>query len=853
MSFSSKRNKGTFAARTRRIPLWKDGGVVQVIQRGGGLVFQRKVFDTVHDQLDPRRVFAVDTESILVAGKLTTDLVPMCFHDGGVLLDVHERADLIPAMLEQISVRFSVPLSRPSRTKQRTKRERRSGRKTRDGRRSKVPMANAVWFNMAYDLGRLFPDYADLRLIHSGVDSFTTVIDPRWSIEWERFIDGSAPQFTWFIRDRLKKRITKVVGTDVTGIWKTSLDKLLKTFGLAAKHAITDRWPHIHETPWEKFTPEMAQARREYALYDAKGTRDVHLESVDMLVDFDPRVVRRNGLAPPSAPGAAARMMFARSFSLHPDVDTWRGPPLWADVFGAAAYYGGRSACPEPGIATGAVLLDLKSCYPAAMALLPDPVDVFYRHVMESEGFDIERWRGRFGVMCISGESLDCVYPPFRIHDEDRLRYVYGRFENLAVTIPEIVIGVLRGALRVDRVHEGYWLDGSPEKSCIRDYVLDMYAIKEANPDAEEKPNARGRTAKLMINSPYGKTIEVQCQEIACESGIAVPDVRCHPRASLITASMMRCALASCKRAIKVTELWLGDTSIADAPMVEEARELFSRRLAKIRGADPDDLGHKILEVYCRTVHPIVGLDVPLAPLRDVVRASKTYKAGRYFMPAYGSQITGFASAQLGLMIACVGARACDTDSSSFVCPSGDPLQVPGVARYFEIMKASGYPAPRLDDPSTLIRDKRGLPTNLGTWAADLPKPSTESIYVRPKRYSHKYWNEKKNCFSYKQATHGMTRYQPPKIHPYASAAEAVHEEMRSMLEGKVVFYETRRAPRKGREAVRTRETVGEFVSHAVYVRNDPVPNTYLGADGRVRWVDLDSVEGVNETREAAE
>ena len=173
-------------------------------------------------------------------------------------------------------------------------------------------------------------------------------------------------------------------------------------------------------------------------------------------------------------------------------------------------------------------------------------------------------------------------------------------------------------------------------------------------------------------------------------------------------------------------------------------------------------------------------------------------------MPIYAAQITGFVAGQLGVRASCVDAVCGDTDSVHFIPRASSTKDV---ERYFAIMAEAGYQAPRVDRSETLIGG-----TNLGVWADEMPTPSAESYVVRPKRYSHRYWDPAKGgSWRYKQAIHGFSRFTCPEAEATKDRDEAArlrqvaaHEAMRKMLAGEDVVFEQRRAPRKGREAVRT-------------------------------------------------
>ncbi len=793
--------------------MWKGGDFVTVRYRGSP-EFHKQA--EVYTPFASERVIGCDTESTRKNGKLVTDLVPIAFHDGETVhSDRHDSGDPLSDALGEISERYGLDDPSPIQTTRRKK-----------GRRVTPPAVLTVWFNLPYDVSRLFHKRSDLYRLYSGSTGFDTDVGDTHTIEWERYIDKSAPQFRWFVRDHERELIWRAHGFDLTGYWKCSLEKALSAVGLEGKDDIEAVVHNVHDRPYESFSPAEIRAREQYAATDSRQTRLLWEETLKLLVKIDPRVIRKNGLPPASAPGAAARMMFARAFDLHPSIDRWRRPPDWADRLGALAYYGGRAFCARPGRHVHCVTLDLKSAYPHAMSRLPDPVTCRYIEITEGP-FNFEKWRGKWGVMVVSGEALDRVYPAFRIHEDDHLRYVAGRFHKIPVTIPELVIGVARGALRIDKVHDGVWLKGEPEKSFIRDFILDMYRIKEEN-----KKTPLGELAKLLMNSSYGKVIQVTAEELSWDSPLTVPNFQ--KNSGKIAASMLH---------ILATD---GNPDVG---------KLFFPGLAKDRG------GHEMAfekliggpaEKLVLTYAGYVDQNNPRRTVREVglqkfLRTAQTYNAGPYFMPVFASQITGFVSAQLGTMASCVQALAGDTDSVHFVCPTGEPIDHPDVQKYFEIMEKAGYPSPRKGGYSV---DGQGC--TLGMWEPESPCPSTESYLVRPKRYTHYFANTKKGPV-FKQATHGMSRFTTEdaervirdgtleksdrleKAKQYRQAA--IHDAMRELLvPGAIITYTKRGAPRKGRTAKRTGEVAGEFVAGEVTVNNPPVRGSRLCTDGWVRW-----------------
>jgi hypothetical protein len=168
-------------------------------------------------------------------------------------------------------------------------------------------------------------------------------------------------------------------------------------------------------------------------------------------------------------------------------------------------------------------------------------------------------------------------------------------------------------------------------------------------------------------------------------------------------------------------------------------------------------------------------------------------------------------------------------------------------------MQEAGYPSPRRDRDSNWHGgiDVPGM-ENLGGWELETPTPSVESVLVKPKVYSHRFADG-----SYKQAVHGFVKYDTPDLEALRASAlpreekakrarsikaEALHQAFSRLLEGLEVTWNTRRSPRKLRQALVQHRTVGEFVSQPVKACHNPDPNTDF-RDGWVHWLDFNRTE----------
>lgn len=721
--------------------------------------------------IDSGRIVGVDTESLTKKGKLTTVLVPLRFSTGDQLIEAG-TGTVLEKLLDSITGRFEVDGSeiRESQTKQRTKRKREHGNNRRDGRRVDISPVLLVFFNLPYDLGRLCSDQPQLlRAIGSGADTYFVDVG-NYRIEVAKMVLNHGAIFEWFVRNKIKNSITRIIAIDMVGYWKTSLAKAAKSLGVTEKIDIDSE---VFTKPFEAFTFEEWITFKEYALGDVQTTLELYHATVALLSTIDEKVIRRNGVIPPSAPGAAARITFAKAFSIHTDKTTWKRYPAWADQMGCDAYFGGRAFCVKPGIFEGLNVLDLKSAYAYAMCQLPDPVTVECKCIVprDIKNDQLLDYRGKFGVMYVSGHATDAIYPAFRIHDTEnnRLRYVYGEFHNLPMTIPELIIGIESGVLEINHIHKGVIMQGSSEDSFLRVAMQDFFAIK--NDESNEK--ALRDMAKLLGNSTYGKLIEVQHTQHFLDSELICPVFENGHEVVVELARLYAECPASefDDRASVLIEHW--------------QRHKIRCESLNCKGCGPEP----------------IDKSKPALPIRRGLSHLKRYKCGQYFMPLYAAQITGLVSACLGLMARITKAIQGDTDSvhGKYVTENSE---------YYSVMERAGYDAPK---------------TGIGCWELETKRPSIESVLVRPKMYSHRLGLD-----SFKQAKHGFSKY--------PNGQSVLHEVMKQIISrGNPVEYESKASPRKLREALIQKKEIGEFIRRDIQVSFVQDPNMYQ-VDGINLW-----------------
>jgi hypothetical protein len=774
-----------------------------------------------HEPIARERVFAVDTESLTAGGELRTLLTTAHFAEHGEIVESPDGRGMLVRLCRLVLDEFAEPENCPSWTKQRAKQK--NGK--RDGRRQTLDPVLSVWFNLAYDIGRLAADLPNvLKSMLVGADSYRVRLDDAIEIEVVRMHFGSSSSFEWFIRDKKQKTIARLLGIDLTGYWKTSLKEAAKTLGVSEKVDVEKLLGRLRalakernqttlfEIPREEWTDEeWALFAGEYALGDVKSTLELYHKTVELLTRIDARVVRKNGVVPPSAPGAAARITFARAFDIHPDIESWERAPQWADQFGCDSYHGGRVFCVYPGRRASYISLDIKSAYPWALACLPDPVTARYRPVSPRFEFEVALWRGRHGVLEVDGFESDDKHPALRVFDEThkRLRYVVGRFEGVRATIPEIVCGVLSGSLRIDRIRSGVLVDGSPDRSFLREGMRSFFGIKN---DAS-LPKPLRDMAKLLAVSTYGKLVEVNAAEYTIAETIPVPNFA----APEVAATMARIYASEGPARLGKLDHMPNDTAQLYADIMETIDEDGAdRRLAAVLS---------YVEALTVAGEPFDGSTT----LGEYMRAHTRHKCGQYFMPLYASMVTGLTSAVVGLLAKCVGAHQGDTDSvhvqvsPDFACRKDQPaseLGLPGFERFEELFAASGY---NVTIP--------GFP-ELGRWMCESPRPSFSTVLVRPKVYSHGFATDDGST-EWKQAKHGFAKWPRDKA--------ALHEFFAEYIDKRTVTYPSRPSPRKLRQAVLHGKPVGEFTSHPITMTLRDDPNTWRDAHGFVRWKPFDA------------
>jgi hypothetical protein len=655
-----------------------------------------------HSPLEATRIIGIDTESMRATEdneSIVTLSVQCHTHNTSYVKDTRDMDTPIVACFDMLWIEYAIPDVKPHVNKQRSKRKREQPhdkRTHRDGRINTIPPTLWVFYNLEYDFGRLFRQNRQMiRTITADLDSVRIQVEA-YEIEIvSQLVTGSCPSFEYFVRK--DGYIMRVFGMDIGAYWKGGLGKTAEAILKGESKVAMDK--ELFKLTLAMFDA-LPQTERDhfwkYASEDARLTREIYLATVDLLVQVEPLVVKRNGIIPPSAPGAAAKI----AFSWGPDV--WELPPTYIHQAGMNAYTGARVFNRKTQYVENVSVWDIVSAYPHVMTLLPDPATCTYP-LVKSKKFSLEEFKGQWGVVKIKGEGLDPYYPALRLHDEEnaRLRYIYGKFDNIWTTIPEMVIGVVSGRLRVDTIYTGFFIEGDNADSFLRKFVLEMFRIKAES----EKDSPMYLLSKLLMNALYGKLVEVKMSNTRSIQGEAAT------------------------------------LDVLKIPNLNDRKQEVYSAYAQKGGDGLVELYDEWYEQYPDTTDTI-----PFFMLFNSME--QVGKAGYYFLPMHGAQITGFVSAKLGLAAYCTIALQGDTDSIF-------TKQSEGFKEYKRLMDLAGYDCPM---------------EGLGAFECEIPEAS--GYLVKNKMYALKYTKKCKdhkdhaekdeNCKEcmkerVKLATHGIT------------------------------------------------------------------------------------------------
>ncbi len=176
-------------------------------------------------------------------------------------------------------------------------------------------------------------------------------------------------------------------------------------------------------------------------------------------------------------------------------------------------YRGGRTGGILHGRVSDISVYDFHSSYPASMCSLPSfNQEMAYIEVEDlrlENVLAILRETGN-AFLIVSGYESDMEYPSLITTISGKLTPIYGRFENISTTGVEFYVGCLSGSLSEIVVHRMVVLLDMDESVFLPFRFFANYAYERKN--TAEKGSVEYASAKLALNSAYGKLIESRTQ-----------------------------------------------------------------------------------------------------------------------------------------------------------------------------------------------------------------------------------------------------------------------------------------------------------------------------------------------------
>lgn len=586
-----------------------------------------------HEPIGEERVIGVDTESLNSKDGLVTVLTPFADAEGVHCQETFlrpDQGDPILVVVDYLFNKFSEPAADPRPGKGRAARSRVRYRMKHGTIITLAPVV-LVFYHMEYDLQRLFlPDSPFYQAIALGAVKDVIISCGPYEIQMvSTNPTGSAPSFHWIVFHPETERALRLYGIDMWGYWKSGLDRTAKSLEIGSKVKIEKDW---FSTPLEDYTDDMIREMIEYAGEDARLTREVYLATARLLGGLSKAVFTKTGILPPSAPGAAARLAF--SMMSEPEI---KRPPKAYEQLALDAYHGGYVACRVRGWVENMTVADLHSAYPSAKRLLPDPCRVEYVPIEAGTWTDIPehiREAGNLGFVCATFKVFPDRFPVISKHGANKTLHQPGIYERFAISLPELSVMFDLGQVKMARIHHGFYLDGPRDSSFLGRFVDYFYSIKEREEREGRKDSPMYQTSKLLMNSLYGKLIEVR--EPAPP---ILPDFQ-----NAIIYQNPHKSKAENKRDFAQALLDSGEAGVM---------ELSNQNLEIIveEGLDPKQYGVFIEEA------------IPAGPAT----------AGNYFLPIYASLITAMTRAKIATMLNLFQAVAGDTDSMFTPLRPGTP------------------------------------------------------------------------------------------------------------------------------------------------------------------------------------
>lgn len=577
--------------------------------RGHNLKYLTQINRPVpHETLDEDCIYGVDTESFhsIQLNRLHTAMVQLADDVTEYCYEPSIDESPFHYMMDEPFKRHS-EFMKGKISKSRTELQREPGK--RGSGRRKIPTVLLCFYNLEYDLSRMFnPDSAFFDLARVNVEGLKVVVDGYEIENVHMILSGSSPHFSWIVRKN--NCVLRVMGIDLWGYLKGGLGISAKALGVIDKIEIDKDYFSI---PLEELTNAQMDELRTYGKRDPRTTRQLYIQLLKILTDFNPAVVTSKGVLPPSAPGAAVRIMFAGMKE-----EKMYQSPKWAVKLALDAYNGGLVFARVRGSVRNMLVGDRRSAYPTMMCLLPDPEQIKYVTVWNPK---VEDLIGKIGFCRASFRNDSDIIPMVTtFNDTAKSNHAPGHYINQAISIYELAAGYLLGQFKNIKIKQAVYLSYPPEamkSGFIYDYVQHYFNLKNQN----EKGSALYLLAKLMINSPYGKLIEMRSME-----NLIIPRLVKH---------------------LKVPLEW--------------AVKLNKDKKFRLRFYDILLNGGNNIDDFLRK--NITGFETDFIEIGDLVR-SVDLSAGTYFFPFYASLITGGQRAWMSVYTYYTKAYLADTDSA---------------------------------------------------------------------------------------------------------------------------------------------------------------------------------------------
>jgi len=384
--------------------------------------------------------------------------------------------------------------------------------KRRPGRH-KLPFILLVWYNLEYDIARMFaPESNFWRGVKTGHDGVKLQLGCYEMEIRHHLLYGSAPHFDYIFRH--DGYILELKAIDMWGYWKAGLDTTSKALGVEGKSEFDNE---IFDRKLETLTEDEWRDLYKYAKQDGRTTRDIYLKTAELLSDISMSVFTK-GILPPSAPKAAARICFGEL--QHEELDP---APLTAIQHSLNGYHGGYVYAMRRGYLENVSVIDRKSAYPTILKMLPNPETVKYTPIVKGTIF--KSLIGKVGFVVASFTESNRVHPCVSMFGLDgRTMHPWGALTYVTISIPELAVGVLMGSVTDVTIHGGFYLKGEPG-GIFFDFIDKVYDLKNNS----ESKSPMYQVAKLLMNALYGKLIEIHDLEAPLindsDFDLIVPDI----------------------------------------------------------------------------------------------------------------------------------------------------------------------------------------------------------------------------------------------------------------------------------------------------------------------------------------